>query len=122
VRAPQRRSLAHFAGGVAQLRQRLRCPLGVAPALGRQRDASAGPLEEHDAELRLELLDMRAHHRLRTMQPRRRAREAAALGDREEALEPAQVHVGPIVRSIGLDDRSIRSSRWLKECHRAEMA
>jgi hypothetical protein len=53
-----------------------------------------GPVEQVLAELALEPPDLRADAGLGHVHPRRRACEAALLGDRDEVLELSELHNG----------------------------
>ena len=78
-----------------------RLELAVHPARSLEHDAAelgglrAAPAanEQRHAELRLELADLVGHVRLHGVQRVGRGRERAFLGDREQGLELAQLHV-----------------------------
>ena len=57
-----------------------------------QRAVARRPLQQHLAQLRLQLGDRLAHRRLGSVQPRRRPREAALLRHRQKRLQLKQVH------------------------------
>ena len=60
----------------------------------RRRPHAAGTVEELLTELALEAADLRAHARLRDVQPLCGAREARVVGHRDEVLELTQLHNG----------------------------
>jgi hypothetical protein len=78
-------------------RQRLQQPL--ARLSGRNRARGAG--QQSQAEPRLELLDRLAQRRLRGAEPRRRPRETALLGHRQEPQHIGQV--APLHRVVSAD-------------------
>ena len=69
----------------------------------RRRDAAARALEQLDAELELELAERLAERRLGEVQLERGARDAAALGDRDEVAQLAD---------LGHRAAGYRRNRW----------
>ena len=63
------------------------------PGLG-EADAAIGAGEQRDVEFLFEALHMAGQRRLRDMQMRRGARDAAELGDADEIMQAAQLHRG----------------------------
>jgi hypothetical protein len=66
----------------------------------RHRDTAIGAFENHHAEFGFEFLDLPAQGRLTDETVPRGAAEVAAIGDRDNVFEVAQVHGS----SIGNDD------------------
>lgn len=62
-------------------------------ALGGEAHLAAGPVEEPQTELALEITDLPRQRRLRDVQACRGAREALGLGDAHEVAEVPQVHM-----------------------------
>src|SRR5438045_1910136 len=58
--------------------------------------ALADALDEADAELRLELLDLQADRRLRQVEPLRRGREAAERHDLAQRLDLVEIEIAHV--------------------------
>jgi hypothetical protein len=63
---------------------------------GRERDAPAGPVEQLDAELSLELVDPLRERRSRDVEPGGGPTEVQLLGHGHEVAHAAQVHGGTL--------------------------
>ena len=80
------------AGSLEVAQDALRALKQLLPAFG-QPHAAIGAREQGDFELVFEPLDMPGQRRLRDVEMRRGARDAAKLGDADEIVKAAQFHV-----------------------------
>src|SRR5204862_6220066 len=92
-----RAALGHFEPGHRGPRVFQECD-----ACRRELDAARQPLEEQDAELALEGLQLLAERRLLDSEPPGRAREAALLGDGDEIAKMAELHWTSHIQWISL--------------------
>ena len=90
---PDARELGQLGRGRLDLRER--APrTGHQPLPGRgQGDVPRGAVDERDADLVLEALDLLRERGLRDVQARRRAREVPLVGERDQVAQLAQFHM-----------------------------
>jgi hypothetical protein len=88
---------AHRMGVLGQLVdpvEQLAAPTQEAFSCARQTNSAPGALEEPDAQLHLEVVDLPPQRRLGDTQSSGGPREGARLGDRDEVSEVTELHAG----------------------------